>query len=90
MSPSCCSHWVGTVSQILREGSREGIIPTGPVRVACLCQLIKWFSSDLSFEQLMDECGDAERTPEAFAELQAAYYIHTGIDPLGAHPGQTV
>ena len=76
--------------QIFREGSSKGLIPSGQVRIACLCQLVKWFGTDLSFEQLMYECGEAERTPEAFAELQAAYYIHTGVDPLGAHPGQTM
>jgi hypothetical protein len=56
------------------------------MRIACLCQLIKWFSTDLSFEQLMDECGDYRQpttyTPASihWAHTRARQYDSLGSD----------
>ena len=76
---------IGYGTQFLRKSWRLDLISRQD-HIDCLCQLVKWFSEDVSFEQLMAELSEEDRTPEAFAQLQAAYYVHTGIDPLSGGP----
>ena len=70
---------------ILRDGKRAGPM-AGSAQVSAACALMKWCSEDvrMSFELIVGEVDDHERTPEALERLQSSYYIHFGVDPLTA------
>ena len=70
---------------ILRDGKLSGPM-AGSAQVSAACALMKWCSEDarVTFELIVGEVDDHERTLEALECLQSSYYIHFGVDPLTA------
>ena len=68
---------------MLRDGKECGAM-SGAAQVSAVCALMKWCGEDdrVTFEFVVNEVDEWERTPEALDRLHSAYYLHFGVDPL--------
>jgi len=65
---------------IMRDANRSGKL-TQPVKAAALVSLIKWCKEDKSsFEVIINEVDESERTPEVLETMSYANFLYSGID----------
>lgn len=69
--------------EMLRDGKECGAM-SGAAQISAVCALMKWCGEDarVSFEFVVNEVDEWERTPEALDRLHSAYYLRFGVDPL--------
>jgi hypothetical protein len=69
--------------ELLRDGKECGAM-SGAAQIYAICALMKWCGEDalVSFEFVVSEVDECERTPEALDRLHSAYYLRFGVDPL--------
>lgn len=69
---------------LLHDGRQSGVFGTSALQTAVVCAMMKWHGEDkrMTFEFAVSLVDEWERTPEDFEQLQSAYYVHFGDDPL--------
>ena len=83
---SACARTGGGLNgalEMLRDGKECGAM-SGAAQISAVCALMKWCGEDerVSFEFVVNEVDEWERTPEGLDRLHSAYYLRFGVDPL--------